>query len=220
MEYHIYTIKLNPLDVAASSTNMNLFTRWFSAEKPATKTTLKIRKTYEAYTAAGCLFTENGLVLAGVQPNKTPRCISGLGGKKNFGETYIHTALRETVEELYGYDYFEHMVEFSEIIRKVINTVPIRNTIDNGNYISVVYNFKDLEAIMEIVAKQRLSSPFYLRPPKTLQDLLLKRNWNFKEEVQPEVTTLVLLPTSEIMVDHNFTEDVRLARLMPPKSAN
>jgi hypothetical protein len=199
---------------------MNLFTRWFSAEKPATEKTLKIRKTYESYTAAGCLFTENELVLAGIQPNKTPRCISGLGGKKHFGETYIHTALREMVEELYGYDYFEHMAEFSEIIRKVINSIPIRNTVDNGNYISIVYTFKDLETIMGIVAKQRLSSPFYLTPPKTLQDLLLKRNWRFKEEVQPEVTTLVLLPTSQIMVDHNFTEDVRLAHLMPSESAN
>ena len=195
---------------------MNLFTRWFS-EKAAPETTLKIRKTYDAYTAAGCLFMENGLVIAGLQPNKTPRCISGLGGKKNFGETYIQTALRETVEELYGYDYFEHMVEFSDIIRKVIKTVPIRNTIENGTYISVVYNFKDLEAIMAIVAKQKLVSPFYVTPPKTLQDLLLKRDWR---DTQPEVTTLVLLPSSQTMVDHNFSEDVRLARLMPPNGAD
>jgi len=194
---------------------MNLFARWFTEK--AVEKTLKIRKTYEGYTAAGCLFTENGLVLAGVQPNKTPRCISGLGGKKHFGETYIQTALRETVEELYGYDYFEHMVEFSEIIRKVINTVPSRNCIENGNYISVIYTFKDLEAIMGIVAKQGLSSPFYVKPPKTLQDLLLKRNWG---DLQPEVTTLVLLPAAQIMVDNNFAEDVRLARLMPPNSAN
>ena len=198
------------------STTMNFLNRWFSAEK-ATEKTLKIRKTYEGYTAAGCLFMENGLVIAGIQPNKTPRCISGLGGKKHFGETYIQTALRETVEELYGYDYFEHMVEFSDIIRKVINTVPIRNTIENGTYISVVYTFKDLETIMGIVAKQKLVSPFYVTPPKTLQDLLLKRDWR---DALPEVTTLVLLPASQTMVDHNFSEDVRLARLMPPNRAN
>ena len=55
---------------------------------------------FNNYKGAGCIFTDNNLILAGYHPFKKTPYISGIGGGKQKNETYIITALRELVEEL------------------------------------------------------------------------------------------------------------------------
>ena len=57
----------------------------------------------ENFRAAGSVFTDSKIILAGYQPRKKKPFISGIGGKREEGESYMDTAIRETVEELFEF---------------------------------------------------------------------------------------------------------------------
>jgi hypothetical protein len=147
------------------------------------------------YTSAGCIFTNGTHILAGYQPNKPNPCISGLGGKKEEGETMLQTAVRETIEELFGF------YDFPEIVSKVCLLEPMQ-VFHNGKYGMVVYSFCDLEKILCLVKESGKPSPLYANMPVTLSDLVFLRLAG-----KAEISHLCVLP----LVKH----DKKLAFIEP-----
>jgi hypothetical protein len=162
-------------------------------------------KNEDKYKAAGSVFTDGKLILAGYQPLKNKPFISGIGGKKEDGEIYQVTALRETVEELFE---FETVPE--KLIEDLMSVTP-EKVIQNGSYIMMVYNFNDLATMLKIISKYKLKSKLYDSAPLTLMDLLFKRK--IELAVTPEISHLALLPLvqhekSTPYVNSYFIEDM------------
>lgn len=165
------------------------------------------------YKAAGSVFTDGKLMLAGYQPKKRKPFISGIGGGRESGETYMDTAVRETLEELF---------EFKEIPEKLTEEIKTevipQRVIQSASYIMVVYTFEGLEQILHLVKKHSLNSPLYDFLPTTLMDLLFKRKLDISSEnlfFKPELSHLALLPLvrhpkSIPFVDAYFIEDMPL----------
>jgi hypothetical protein len=63
--------------------------------------TCLFKQTQFTCEAAGIVFTNGTHILAGYQPRKKNPHISGLGGSKQKDESYMQTAWRETLEELF-----------------------------------------------------------------------------------------------------------------------
>jgi hypothetical protein len=127
---------------------------------------------------AGCLFTNGTHVLAGYQGT-----INGIGGKAQEGEEPQATALRETLEEIFG------IYEFD--IEKV--RLPPQKIIVKKSYTIFVYDFDDLESMCSILKWSGVKSLMYSEIPTTVWDLIVKRL-----PIESEVTALCLLP----VVDH------------------
>lgn len=165
------------------------------------------------YKAAGSVFTDGKLILAGYQPKKRKPFISGIGGGKEASETYMDTAVRETLEELFEFK------EIPEKLKQEIQTHVIpQRILQSGPYIMVVYTFDGLEEILKLVKKHNLNSPLYDFIPTTLLDLLFKRKLDISSNnlfFKPEISHLCLLPLvqhskSNPFVDAYFIEDMPL----------
>jgi len=149
------------------------------------------RKSLE-YNGAGIIFTNGTHLLVGYQPLKTHPCISGIGGSKEDVDKNIihHTALREWLEEIFGYTYNSTMQKIITKLKGIPEKNIITSTIDSYTYISLVYTFSDLDAFLSIISPYMIISPYYKVFPKGLNDLLFSRS--IKEG--QEVSILGLLP--------------------------
>jgi hypothetical protein len=151
---------------------------------------------------AGCLFTNGKLVLAGYQPNKSTKKISGLGGKQNNNEYLHHTALRETLEELLGQREYP-----MELLYELEHSLNPQNKYLHGDYYILVFSFTDLEEFLQITKKYIESSKHYETFPFTVSDLIFNRTYTEKDEVQQ----LCLLPVAHnILIDKYFQKDIRI----------
>jgi len=156
--------------------------------------------TIGTYKSAGTLFTNGTHVLAGYQPNKKSPFISGIGGTKNKGESYMHTAIRETIEELFEVKIFPYKLMYD-----IITTIKPIKVILNTVYVIVVFTFEDLNRILELAQKHNISSPLYTNHPTNLMELIFQRI-KYK---QAEISHLVLLPvTKKLCIDCNFINDL------------
>jgi len=153
------------------------------------KSTIAPEEASYDYKAAGTVFTDNRHMLAGYQPYKRKPFISGIGGKKEEGETYMQTALRETLDELFEVE------AASELILKIKKEIRPKKVVKNGSYVFVVYDFKDLEKLLGILRYHRIKSKLYDTFPKTLMELIMTR----KNTESSEISGLALLP----LVEHN-----------------
>jgi hypothetical protein len=151
------------------------------------------------WTAAGSFFTDGFSVLAGVQPHKTEATISGIGGGANAGETYIETAIRETLEELFDFDIIPRW-----LLRRVERSLTPSIVFQNDLYIYLVYSFKDLEQLLRIVKESKIRSRLYSTIPLTVSDLILQRSQSISAEVQ----RLVLIPISNTNQDTGIHSDL------------
>ena len=148
----------------------------------------------DKYRGAGSVFTDGKIILAGYQPLKRKPFISGIGGKKEKGEMYMDTALRETVEELF---------EFKDIPAKLMDELKSRlipqKVLQNDTYIIVVYTFIDLDTMLHIIAKYKLQSVLYDKAPMNLMELIFNRKLEFNKDIfyKPEISHLSLLPLVE-----------------------
>lgn len=155
------------------------------------------------FLAAGCIFTDGNLILAGYQPTKVVPIISGLGGKREGDEFLEETAIRETVEEL-----FEIHSLPSGLVQRIENLCTPRQILQNGAYGAIVYTFKDLDKILRICSSYKLVSPLYTKFPRTLDQLLFGR---LQSSSSVEVTHLALLPlVSKQVIDPSFIEDMQI----------
>ena len=118
----------------------------------------------------------------GYQPSKT--MISGIGGKPLDGELTLETALRETVEELFG------MPPTRWLMNGLLGYYRNRHPVFNGSYAMYIFSFHDLYDFMAIVRGFMLTSPYYPAFPETLIDLILDR----RAPPDAEVTALAIIP--------------------------
>lgn len=87
----------------------------------------------DTFKAAGVAFTNGRHVLAGYQPHKKHPSISGIGGSREHGESYMQTALRECVEEL-----FEPPTIPKGLLPKLAQLAP-QKVIQSGSYLSLIH---------------------------------------------------------------------------------
>ena len=140
---------------------------------------------------AGVVFKSDTHVLMGYQPDKA--MISGIGGKPNDFEPIVHTAFRETIEELFGIKpTYWIIVSLAEIFKNA-------RSVQNGGYTMFVLSFDDLIRFMKYVQVSVQTSPYYAKFPESIHDLLLCR----RTPPDAEVTHLALIPlvTDYIRVD-------------------
>ena len=172
-----------------------------------------LRPTYpsisaEPYQGAGILFVEGPVALAGIQKHRlvltgaTDPRLSGFGGRKEEQDIdWIHTAFRETIEELFGLE----EVSMS-LVQRLRAQVPYRASFKIGEYWVLQSSFEDLKILLRIAAKQ-ITSPIYSKMPLTLEDLIVHR----KPQPTSEIGSLALVPLAPATVDVNFLEDLKRA---------
>jgi len=174
---------------------LNFFRRLTRRKSPEKKIYPEV-----AYKAAGAVFTNGIHLLAAYQPYKDPAVISGIGGSKEPGETFLYTAIRETLEELF--DYKDVSVK---MIEAIIESVPYKKIIKNGSYVFLIYSFDDLVKILRIVKGFKVPSHLYNVFPLTLNDLVFSRIL----DPSVELTHLAILPlVTGLKIDKNLLDDI------------
>jgi hypothetical protein len=160
----------------------------------------------EPYQGAGILFTNGPVALAGIQKHRQvlkgsvePR-LSGFGGRKEAQDIdWIHTAFRETIEELFGLE--EVSVTLVQTLRAKIS---YRTSFKTGEYWILQSSFEDLKTLLLIAAKH-IKSPLYSKMPLTLEDLIVKRS----PQMTSEIGALALIPLNSPFIDVAFSEDLK-----------
>jgi hypothetical protein len=149
------------------------------------------------FSAAGCLFTDKKLVLAGYQFRHGKGVLDGIGGSREEGETAIETAFRETLEELF------EISPSAVLVTEMRHKFKPRSKFQTGQYICFVYNFKTLEKMMMFLKAHGLRSPLYKVFPVTITELL------FNRRIRPtELTHLSLIPfVDELSLEEHFLKD-------------
>ena len=174
------------------------------------------------FRGAGCLFTNGEVVLAGYQKKRGDIVITGLGGKREEDESYIDTALRETVEELF------HVKEVPPKLIGALKThmkpVSVRGkeVPGWGVYVMVIYTFEDLEILLKYAERSSIRTSLYDRFPKTVSDLLLERRTG-QSSSAPEIPYLSIVPLdpdyANAPIQPEFLEDMEaIHRKLPPST--
>ena len=156
----------------------------------------------DGFKAAGVAFTNSVHVLAGFQPHKKHPSISGIGGSRELGESYMQTALRECVEEL-----FEPTSVPKTLLSKLAGIAP-QKVIQSGSYINAIYTFDDLLAMFLIMKRSGLKSPLYKTFPKTLMELIMNRTATSAAEISHLALLPVVAQSAETFIDPNFVADM------------
>lgn len=160
------------------------------------------------YRAAGVLFLEGPAALAGIQKHrlvaegKLNAKLSGFGGRKEEGDIdWVHTAYRETIEELFDVE----TVPFA-LINELRASIPYREHIQSGSYFNLRLTFKDLKKLLLITVKHISVSPLYKKMPLTLDDLIFKRS----PQTTSEIGAIAIVPVFQVCeIDSDFTEDLQ-----------
>lgn len=161
--------------------------------------------TYELVTndfiGAGILFTNNDVVLCGFTGEK----ISGIGGKKKLSDanSYTKTAVRETLEELFGMCTKE-MIHAATFV--LPHDAPDKIIFDETHsYITIILNFRILEAMLANLQKLNIKSPLYKVFPSTISELIFNRITTSSDEIKQ----LCLLPlSSNLQIAQEFISDL------------
>ena len=145
-----------------------------------------VTEEYRTWTGAGLVFTNGDLILCGYEPHKKIPAIYGIGGKReSIDTTYYHTAFREAFEEILGIGPSVGLVETLARAARPQKTVKV-----GGGYIMIHYSFVDLMHFLNIMRRAGVRMPFYVKAPRTVEDLLLLR----LHKVSTEMTHLCVLP--------------------------
>jgi len=144
------------------------------------------------------MFTDGVRVLAGYQ-TKTGK-IGGFGGKSHPAESRTETALRETIEELFG---------IMDVPAELIAKLPIsQSTIEYPEYTCFIYNFDDLQTFIRRAGRYINSSPVYAVFPTTVWELVQNRIFSDSAEVGE----LYLIPTERYPMSRSFERDLTETR--------
>ena len=146
---------------------------------------------------AGVLFHDETHVLGGYQPKIG--FISGIGGKMDPSDINIKgTALREMVEELFGYTNTAPIVDSLLSIQE-------EKILQNGTYSIYVFSIYQLYQMLHVISTFHIQSPYYDIYPITIQDLIYKRKY-----MNQEVTKLYLLPHTRTQgLSLEFIKDIQ-----------
>jgi hypothetical protein len=153
------------------------------------------------FKAAGCVFTDGRYILAGYQPKRSEYNISGFGGSRLDNETYMQTAIRETLEEFFEVDPPRYLID--DIEQMLTPTA----THINESYVLVQYTFEDLIKLLGYSKSACKHTDLYDVFPESLNDLIFNRNHTPRSEVHQ----LCLLPfKSNIKIGRDFKMDITL----------
>jgi hypothetical protein len=155
--------------------------------------------------AAGLLFTNEKLFLAGYKSFKSH--ITGIGGKPHETDTSkLSTAIRETIEELFGVKEVSN-----EIIEHMLITLQPFKEVTNDSYTHFLCSFDDLKCLLTYCYLRIQISPYYSVFPTTIEQLLLER----KNTERAEIAQLCLLPfSSDLRIARHLMNDINLC-VMP-----
>ncbi len=186
---------------------MSWLQRWFGRTLTLAVPPVPIPN-YPAHMGAGCVFTDGKHILCGYQPHKKKPGITGIGGHKEGEETYLQTAYRETIEELF------HVTNTTipvGLIDTLIRTLRPKKIKMKKGYVLVTFDFTDLQLLLKLCKKAGLRSPLYRRLPKNLLETIQLRDSNPKAEI----SSLCLLPVvfhdgkAKDFVNPYFIQDLR-----------
>jgi hypothetical protein len=163
----------------------------------------------DSFKGAGIAFTDGKHILSAYHPHKSKRYISGIGGSREGNETYMFTAFREMVEEL-----FEYPNPPKEMIETLIALESPKKESELEKYIILSYSFEFLVHALKHIASYNLPSKLYDEFPLTLTDLILKRKCITPD---PELSHLCLLPIVKYMsrqkiMSRDFYEELYIHR--------
>lgn len=184
---------------------MSFLTRLFRRTPVVAPPTLP---SYPHHMGAGCVFTDGKHILAGYQPHKKHPGITGIGGHKEEGETYLQTAYRETIEEIFHVS--KQQIPIG-LIDTLIRTMTPRKIKLKKKYALVIFSFQDLQLFLKTCSKAKLRSPLYTTMPKTLLETIQLRGYDTKAEI----SVLCLLPVvshdgkAKHFVNPYFIQDLR-----------
>lgn len=142
---------------------------------------------YPSYTAAGVVFFDSQHVLAAVQNNMKPPCLSGLGGRREATDLdWFDTAWREVIEELF------HVRNVPRrLLTRLRSSLPSEaRATEAGGYVLLSCSFTDLLAVLRLCKSEGLVSPLYTRIPSSLVELIMNRT----VADRAEIGSLALLP--------------------------
>ena len=126
-------------------------------------------------TSAGCLFLENNTALCGYAPKYGT--YTGFGGKSLHGELPIETAIRETLEELYGIN------PSKKIIYDLVNLLKQYPFDERKGYYFLICSFEDIGIFYRILQKHSVTSPYYKELPTDIDELIKNRLPDFEAEI-------------------------------------
>ena len=161
----------------------------------------------EDYKNAGIIFINevSQHVLAGYQHKKwkNESFIGGIGGGRDKTDScYEFTALREFLEEVFGYNKIVDGINVSPIPEALIEEIKgfIKTkhpkVMYSWNYANIVLSFEDLQTILNLMASYPFKSEMYDKLPTNVSDLVFNR----KVVKNTEVSHLCILP----LVKHNL----------------
>lgn len=152
--------------------------------------------------SAGILFTDRRMVLAGYKSYKG--YITGIGGKQKKDEPIFHTAIRETVEELFEISHIsdELLARYAKLL------IPFR-TLKNKEFTHFLCTFQQLQSLLVDRIITNKKTPIYDETPTTIEDLILKR----KPTEKTELSHLLLLPyVSDLRVAGHLASDLNMLK--------
>jgi hypothetical protein len=130
---------------------------------------------------AGCLFIQGDYVLTGYNPKFN--IWSGIGGKVEPGESPRITAYRETIEELFGFNPSQKILDDCEA---AFGMLPL-NIRDNYGVIKISFDL--YVHLSYILRANNCISPFYNKIPISFEDVLTER----KKIENAEITELKVI---------------------------
>lgn len=164
-------------------------------------------RTSKKKISAGMVFTNGETILGAYEPGKL--CVSGLGGKHEKAEDPAATAIRETIEELYGIrDVTQSMIDS---IKKLLK-FDVSHESATAAYIFYVVDYEDLEKLLLFMSKQPIRSAHYPVLPKTLAELLAR-----KHIPGSEVESLELIPLADYKKYYNMWKKNRPKVIASPR---
>jgi hypothetical protein len=149
---------------------------------------------------AGIFFTNGSIFLAGVK--RETGLIIGIGGKKEGSELPYQTAVRETLEELFEFEFIPE-----ELITMLCRILKFDNVIGSPNYTTFIMDISDIEVIIGSLTLFDLKSKVYKEIPSSFMQLILSR----KITDSCEISKLLILPIEcEFKIDSCLNEDIQL----------
>ena len=150
--------------------------------------------------SAGILFTDGKLALVGYKSYKGH--ITGIGGKKTENETIFVCAVRETLEEIFGYSKVDET-----LVSAALQYLHPTHFVTNKGYTHFLCSFESLKMLLVYMSLLGMSSPLYPEMPLTLEDILLKR----KVKERAELSHLALIPmVASLRIAGHLASDISL----------
>ena len=158
----------------------------------------------DEWCGAGIMFTNSLTALVGYKVVNGEWLLSGFGGKKEGGEEYYETAIREVFEELY------EVPVTCEMIKYVADRLKVTRVINNNRYVLIICDYDQLNKFMLAAIRFTLDSPIYPVLPYSSSSLVGTRNKAYLAEyiyVGFAAIDMLLADKPPIMVDPYLRSD-------------